>query len=104
MAVDIVGSKMKSQTARGQNNDQTGSFTREKSLPIIPNVAPPNAGTPNANTADDSKRLGEIMGHPIAHHDGLPPRTVSDGSPGGKVPSANIRRSRTDGIGRPVKR
>jgi hypothetical protein len=33
----------KSQRGRGQNQDATGSSTREKTLPIIPNVAPPIA-------------------------------------------------------------
>jgi hypothetical protein len=104
MADVFVGSKLKSQTSRGANNDQTASFTRAKSLAPIPNVGVPNPSTPNANAADDSKRLGEIMNHPIKHHDGLPPRTVHDGSPGGTVPSSNVRRSTTDNVGRPVKR
>jgi hypothetical protein len=104
MVNEYVGSHEKSQVGRGQNNDQTVSFTREKSLPIIPNVAPPNPSKRNANAADDNARLGEIMGHPVKHHDGLPPRSVDSGSPGGRVPTANVRRSRTDGVGRPVRR
>jgi hypothetical protein len=98
MAVDIVGSKMKSQTARGTNNDQTGSFTREKSLPIIPNVAPPNA---SADAGDWQTR--KIDASPITAHDSMRHRGVDDtGSPSGKIGSANVRRSRTDGVGRPV--
>jgi hypothetical protein len=103
MADVFVGSKLKSQTSRGTNNDQTASFTRAKSLAPIPNVGVPNPSTPNANAADDSKRLTEIMGHPIRAHDSMPPRAVDNSSPGGKVPAANVRRSKTDNVGRPVK-
>jgi hypothetical protein len=40
---DIVGSKFKSQRNRGQAQDLTGVTTSEKTLPIIPGIAPPNA-------------------------------------------------------------
>ena len=100
----FVGSKEKSQTSRGTNQDQTGSWTKEKSLAPIPNVSVPNPTTPNANASDDNQRLSEIMGHPVKGHAAMPPRSASSGSPGGTVPSANVRASETDGVGRPVKR
>ena len=103
MAEEIVGSHLKSQRGRGQNQDQTGSSTREASLAPIPNVSVPNAKPVNTNAHDDEKRLAEIMGHPIKAHDRMPPRAVDNGSPGGKVPAANVRRSKTDNVGRPLK-
>jgi hypothetical protein len=98
MADVFVGSHEASQRNRGQAQDQTGVTTREKSLPIIPKVAPPNASTPNANASDDAKRLGEIQGHAVAAHPGMSPR-VSDE----RVPAANVRKSRTDGVARPTR-
>jgi hypothetical protein len=83
MAVDIVGSHLKSQTGRGQNNDQTGSFTREKSLPIIPNVAPPNA---IADAGDWQTR--KIDASPIKAHGGMKNRSTLVE----KIPSPTIRR------------
>jgi hypothetical protein len=86
--IEIVGSHLKSQRGRGMNQDQTGSFTREKSLPIIPNVAPPNPVTANANAKDDDARLAEITGKPIKAHDSMRHRGVDDtGSPSGTVPT-----------------
>lgn len=92
MVDDIVGSHFKSQRGRGQNQDLTPSSTREKSLPPIPVVGGPNASPVNANAADDAKRLGKIMGKPIAAHSGTVQRGVDSGSPGGPVPHATIRR------------
>ncbi len=88
MAEDVLGSRMQSQRGRGQNQDQTGSFTREKSLPIIPNVAPPNAGTANANAKDDDARLREIFDSMITVHDGMKNKSTNVET----VPSATIRR------------
>ena len=46
---EFVGSKAKSQTARGQMQDQTPSSTREKTLPIIPAVAPKQVAVPSGD-------------------------------------------------------
>jgi len=88
MADEIVGSHFKSQRGRGQNQDQSPSSVSDKTLPIIPNVAPPNAGTPNTNEADDSRRLAEISDKPITVHDGMRNRSTHVET----VPSATIRR------------
>lgn len=60
--VEIVGSHLKSQRGRGQNQDQTGSSTREKSLAPIPSVSVLNANPVNANAKDDDARLAAISG------------------------------------------
>jgi hypothetical protein len=46
MTTEFVGSKEKSQHGRGQNQDLTPASTSAKSLPIIPNVAPPRVVVP----------------------------------------------------------
>jgi hypothetical protein len=85
MTEDIVGSHLKSQRGRGQNQDQTGSFTAAKSLPEVPNVSPPNAVLPTNRGADTTADLSKIKGTK-ATHDSMRARGLDDGSPGSKVP------------------
>ena len=88
MSIDVVGSKEKSQTSRGTMQDQTPSSTRAKSLPPIKDVGQPNIDVPGTNHQDT---LGFIKGGPAdrPHMNNEHPRTSSDGSPGGTVPSNN---------------
>lgn len=103
----FVGSHEKGRAGYGTNGDPNASSVLPgKAQPklVEPKVAPPAAHTANANAKDDDARLAAIMGHPIKHHDSMRHRGLDDiGSPTGKVPSANVRRSRTDGVGRPTK-
>jgi hypothetical protein len=53
-----ISSREKSQTGRGQTSSQQPSSTREKSLPIIPKVAPPNAD-PSAGDGWQTRDVGK---------------------------------------------
>ncbi|SDI54463.1 MULTISPECIES: hypothetical protein [Bradyrhizobium] len=85
MATNIVGSKEKSQTGRGQNQDQT-PVTTSKKLAAIPKVSPPNA---SADAGDWQTR--KISGKAINTHSGmLANRPGHDG----KVPPTTSSRRR----------
>jgi hypothetical protein len=80
MTEEIVGSHLKSERGRGQNQDQTGSSTTAKSLPQIPNVSPPNAIVPGLDAQDTLAH--RTSGAPQPHTNNEHPRAVDDGSPG----------------------
>jgi hypothetical protein len=67
MTQDILGSREKAQQGRGQNQDGTGSSTRAKQLPIIPNVAPPNAsadaGSWQTRVVTSEQKVPTTFGH-----------------------------------------
>jgi hypothetical protein len=85
---EIVGSRMKSQRARGQAQDQTGvTVPNTKALPEIPNVSPPNAVLPANRGADTT--LDKSKKPTPAVTRGMHANT---GSPSGKV-GANERPS-----------
>jgi hypothetical protein len=99
---EFVGSHEKAKNGYGQNgfqgpsSDLPGQKTRmdrDFGLPADP-------GTPNANAKDDDARLAAISGHPVKVHDGMRNRSTEVE----KIPSGNVRASKTDGVGRPVKR
>jgi hypothetical protein len=97
----FVGSHEKPDNSYGQNGSpQSASLKPGQTKPNIAKVSPPNLALPNANSnhADDQARLDAISGKPIKAHSGMSPR-VSDE----KVPSANVRKSRTDGVARPTR-
>jgi hypothetical protein len=88
MADEIVGSHLKSQRGRGQNQDLTGSWTDKKTQPIIPNVAPPNASADAGDWQTGQLKGGNQNPTNVPNHSAMAhPRTTSDGSPGGKIPS-----------------
>ena len=97
--IDIIASKEKSQTSRGANQDQTGSFTREKSLPPIKDVGIANPApeliAKRGMTAQDT--VGFVT-KPFASaspvHSALPPHGPASGSPGGHlgVPTRPVTR------------
>ena len=70
MTTEITGSKLKSQTGRGQNQDTTPATTRDKLAPI-PRVSPPNA---SADAGDWQTR--EVSAEPIEPHDGMKNRST----------------------------
>jgi hypothetical protein len=78
MIEEIVGSHLKSQRGRGQNQDQTGSSTHEKSLPIIPNVAPPNA----------SAAPGDWQTRPVSSAQAVPTHDGMGGHMPAKLPGS----------------
>jgi hypothetical protein len=63
---EIIASKEKSQTARGQMSDQTPVYTREKTLAPIPNV-----GVPNASAGPGSWQTRNVNAAPITPHNGM---------------------------------
>src|SRR5258708_40193683 len=66
----------KAKAGRGQNGDSSASSTSAKSLPIIPNVAPPNA------SADPGQwQTRNVNAAPIAAHAGMAPRTSAETIP-----------------------
>jgi hypothetical protein len=91
MTEEIVGSHFKSQRGRGQNQDLTGSSTREKSLPPIPAVGVQNASA--APWAGQTRQLagGNVNPSNVSNHPGMKARDVSDGSPGGVLGSTPAR-------------
>jgi hypothetical protein len=87
MTEDVVGSHLKSQRGRGQNQDQTG-VTTNKALDPIPNVSPPNAVLPANRGADTTAVLNKTKGTKGVH-DSMGHRAADEGSPGGPVGSNN---------------
>lgn len=101
---EFVGSHEKANNSYGRNGyPGASSLTPGQTTPNIADVSVPTPTVANANAAGDDARMAAIIGEPIKAHDSMPPRAVDNGSPGGKVPSANVRRSRTDGVGRPTR-
>ena len=80
MSTTFVGSKEKSQTGRGQNNDATPVTTRDKLAPI-PKVSPPNADADPGNW-----QTREVSTEAIKTHPGALPRGTG-GELSGTVPS-----------------
>jgi hypothetical protein len=64
--MEFVASKEKSQTGRGQMQDQGASFTREKTLAPIR-----NAGVPNASAAPGDWQTRKVSAEPITPHSGM---------------------------------
>ncbi|SIO24705.1 hypothetical protein SAMN05443247_03120 [Bradyrhizobium erythrophlei] len=79
-----IGSHEKPDNAYGQNGSaQPSSLLPGQKKPNIKNVSPPTVTLP-----DVSWQTRDIGKSDIKAHDGLQPRTVSDGSPGGAVPKS----------------
>jgi len=92
---EFVGSHLKSQRSRGTAQDQTGSSTHEKSLPIIPDVAPPNASADAGRWQTHQLKGGNVSPDNVPTHPAMKARTVSDGSPGailGSTPARPVKR------------
>lgn len=92
----IVGTKEKAKNGYGQNGYQGASslLPGETKSPIA-DVSPPQVAVPGLLPADtlahrvrmDGDKAAEYTPHPSMSH-----RSVSAGSPGGKIPAAPIRR------------
>jgi len=95
MAIDIVASKFKSARGRGQAQDLTGAWTDKKELPIIPNVAPPNADA-KAGMDFQVRKVSSAQKVPTAFGMSAPKASS-------KVPLSNVRRA-NDGLFRATKR
>jgi hypothetical protein len=82
-----IGSHLKPNNSYGQNgSNQSSSLTPGQEKPPIKNVAPPTVVLPDHRGADTiGERVSGKSG--VKAHKSLQPRTVSTGSPGGKVPS-----------------
>jgi hypothetical protein len=75
----------KNKTGRGQNGGANPSSIRG-TVPNIASVSPPSAALPAHRGADT---VGDrVKGVNVKAHASLQPRTVSDGSPGGKIPKS----------------
>jgi hypothetical protein len=95
MADDIVGSHEKAKISFGQNGYQgASSLLPGQTKPNIKDVSPPTVSVP-----DGDWQTRKVDAAPIKSHDGMHPA-----APGGKIPTANGRKSRTDGVVRPTKR
>ena len=102
---EIKASKERAKNGYGQNGyPGASSLMPGQTKPNIPNVSVSTPTVASANAKDDDARLAAISGTPIKAHDAMRHRGLDDtGSPSGKVPAANVRRSKTDGVGRPIK-
>jgi hypothetical protein len=88
---EFVGSRLKSQRSRGTAQDQTGSSTSDKSLPIIPDVAPPNARADAGGWQTRQLKGDSVSPHNVRTHPAMKARTASDGSPGDVLGSSPAR-------------
>jgi hypothetical protein len=87
---DVVGSRFKSQTGRGQMQDTGPSSTRAKALPPIENFSVPNVVVPGLDYADTVG--AHTHGDPIPLAHGSKSRTVP-GGPSKDFGSPNLRPS-----------
>jgi hypothetical protein len=96
MADVFVASKEPPKNAFGQNGSpQASSLLPGQTKPNIAGVSPPTVNVP-----DDYWQTRKVDATPIKAHDGMKNRSNVKET----IPSANIRRSTTDNLGRPVKR
>lgn len=96
MSEVFVASKMKPKSAFGQNGFQgASSLEPGQTKPPIADVSPSQVGVPSLLPSDTLAHRVSMDGHKAAEysaHPSMSHRSASDGSPGGRVPAATIRR------------
>jgi hypothetical protein len=81
----FINSHEKSQTGRGQNNDQGPSSTTKKVLPEIPDVAPPNVDAAIVSARGDGVAHTQdqlsfrVKGSDVPAHAGMRSRSGGEG-------------------------
>jgi hypothetical protein len=87
---EIKASRLPARNGYGQNGSALpSSLTPGQTKNPIADVSPPACNVPGLAAAD--QHGARVKPTAYKSHDGLPARTVHDGSPGG-VPAATIRR------------
>ena len=91
-STEFVGSHLKAKNGFGQNGYQGASSD-------TPGQHTTSDFLPQAKVPADDWQTRHVSAEPIKAHDGMANRSTASE----KVPAANVRRSKTDGQGRPLK-
>jgi hypothetical protein len=105
---EIKASKEPAKNQYGQNGySGASSLNPGQTKSPIADMSPPMANVPGLDMQDQLShrvKMGDD-GKPVeyAPHASMKHRSASDGSPGGTIPAANTRLSKSDGKFRPTK-